>query len=65
MSKRNIPELWKLIIYPLVTFIIIFGTSRSLVPLLKDWTWKATVVGIACGLIAAFIHIIILFFRRE
>lgn len=65
MFKKNTPEIWKLIIYPLVTFIIVFGVSRSLIPLLKDWTWKATLIGCACGLAAAFVHIILLFFRRE
>ena len=65
MPIKNKPELWKLIIYPLVTFIIVFGVSRSLVPLLKDWTWKATVIGLGCGMIAAFIQIFLLYFRKE
>ena len=65
MQKQNKTELWKLVLYPVVTFIIIFAISRSLVPLLKDWTWKATVVGCGCGFIAAFTHLIILFIRKE
>ena len=65
MPNKNKLEIWKLIIYPLITFIIVFGVSRSLVPLLKDWTWKATIIGLGCGFIAACLQIIVLFYRRE
>ena len=65
MSDKKTVQLWKLILYPLVTFLIIFAISRSMIPLLKDWTWKATVVGCGCGFIAAFTHLIILLIRKE
>lgn len=56
---------WKFIVYPLITFIVVFAVSRSLIPLLKDWTWKATVCGCACGLMAAFLEVLKLLFAKE
>lgn len=65
MFRKSKTELWKLILFPIITFIIVFGVSRSLIPLLKDWTWKATLVGCALGIAAAFLHFVMLFFSKE
>jgi len=59
--KKYISHNWKFIVYPTISFIVVFAVTRSLFPLLKDWTWKATLCGCICGLIAAVIEIIKLF----
>lgn len=62
--KINTP-VWKLVVYPFITFIVVFAVSRSLFPLLKDWTWMATACGCVCGLIAAFVQFLKLVLVKE
>lgn len=44
---------WKLLIHPIITFIVVFAVSRCLFPLLRHLTTTATIYGLICGFLVA------------
>ena len=62
--NKSVPK-WKFLVYPFISFIIVFAISRSLFPLIKDWTWLSTACGFVCGLIVAVIEVLKLLFSKE
>ena len=61
--NKSVPK-WKFLVYPFISFIIVFAISRSLFPLIKDWTWLSTACGFVCGLIVAVIEVLKLLFSK-